>query len=193
MASLISETNINTKNFLLENEHYKYNPEELAEKIGQEILHSPISISQEFETTLNLNINNQFYVKLVLSSDGEIIFIVAHAINELEKIPIEESDLPSMKALTVFLSKAYDYFQSLYGINGIYEFSNYLLFYSSFHTTTCTYCHKIFIKDSFGVAVPPILRDPIDGRALHVQCCNEFEEHLALHEMGSLGFATQPN
>ena len=166
---LSAETDQQTRSFLLENNHYRYNVEEAAKTI-EEIVEKEVLITDEYMTTLNINVNDNVLVKLVFSPDNEVIFVVAHGLSEINKIPIEPSDLPAEKALTVYLGKAFDYFQNLFGENGLFEFAKFLKNYSNFHTTQCHACGKVFIQDSFGVVAPPILRDPKTGLPYHVKC-----------------------
>ena len=166
---LCAETDQQTRSFLLENRHYSYNIEEAARKI-EEIHHNQVIITNSYLPTININVNNCLIVKLVFSEENEVILVVAHGLNEIEKIPLEPSDLPVEKALTVYLGKVYDFFQNMFGENGLFEFAKFLLNYSDFHTSRCHQCGKVFIQDSFGVVAPPILRDPKTGLPYHVKC-----------------------
>ncbi|EAY19025.1 hypothetical protein TVAG_247040 [Trichomonas vaginalis G3] len=171
--------NLGSHDLILKHSHYTYNIDTLMNNLSRLCENAPI-FRNDILPTIAIQICDALILKIVFSAENDVIYILAHAVTELERSELLQSEHQFAKALSVYFGKVFDWFQDQYDEKGIYKFVQWAHYYKDLHTKSCKKCGELMIVDSFGAFVPPVIRDPTNGEAYHVCCAPVFEglEHL---------------
>lgn len=175
-------SNYLTNNFGYENQIYFYDFENIFNEISKLFFRQPIKLN---DSVIVINNNDMFYIKVVFNFMGCVSVIVAHSTDEFDKSPLESSDIPCYRLITVYLSKVFAYYIKQYGAAGILFFFDWVKNYENIHTAQCSKCGLQLSQEEvqhIGVLVIPVIRDVDDGKPYHI-CCSPTNEKL-----GDIGF-----